>query len=165
LTAEWNCQLWCLLNCLKLRIIWGTSDEGASASFARMCRIRLRASRFVQYRWFWKLCRYFNHELLASCRTRKKYLKNSMSKNKMTFYYQVKLFSECSKRPMLFGWFWSTSARNLRSQLTVAFEVSEFKKYITHKQYNKENQSKQWHAKFTMNFNRNDGPNRFKQFW
>jgi hypothetical protein len=26
-----------------------TSDEGASASFARMCRIRLLASKFVQY--------------------------------------------------------------------------------------------------------------------
>jgi hypothetical protein len=25
------------------------SDEGASASFARMCRIRLLASKFVQY--------------------------------------------------------------------------------------------------------------------
>jgi hypothetical protein len=37
--------------------------------------------------WFWKLCRYFNHELLASCRTRKKCLKNSMSKNKMTFIF------------------------------------------------------------------------------
>jgi hypothetical protein len=31
--------------------------------------------------------RYFNHELLASCRTRKKYLKNSMLKNKMTFIF------------------------------------------------------------------------------
>jgi hypothetical protein len=30
---------------------------------------------------------YFNHELLAPCRTRKKYLKNSMSKNKMTFIF------------------------------------------------------------------------------
>jgi hypothetical protein len=30
------------------RIIWGTSNEGASASFAGMCRIRLRASKFVQ---------------------------------------------------------------------------------------------------------------------
>jgi hypothetical protein len=29
----------------------------------------------------------FNHELLASCRTRKKYLKNSMSKNKLTFNF------------------------------------------------------------------------------
>jgi hypothetical protein len=29
----------------------------------------------------------FNQELLASCRTRKKYLKNSMSKNKMTFNF------------------------------------------------------------------------------
>jgi hypothetical protein len=29
----------------------------------------------------------FNHELLASCRTRKKYLKNSISKNKMTFNF------------------------------------------------------------------------------
>jgi hypothetical protein len=30
--------------------------------------------------WFWKLCKHFNHELLASCRTRKKYLKNSVEK-------------------------------------------------------------------------------------
>jgi hypothetical protein len=30
-------------------IICGTSDEGASASFARMCRIRLLASKLVQY--------------------------------------------------------------------------------------------------------------------
>jgi hypothetical protein len=29
----------------------------------------------------------FNHELLYSCRTRKKYLKNSMSKNKLTFNF------------------------------------------------------------------------------
>jgi hypothetical protein len=29
----------------------------------------------------------FNHELLASCRTRKKYLKNSMSKNKLAFNF------------------------------------------------------------------------------
>jgi hypothetical protein len=29
----------------------------------------------------------FNRELLASCRTRKKYLKNSVSKNKMTFIF------------------------------------------------------------------------------
>jgi hypothetical protein len=29
----------------------------------------------------------FNRELLASCRTRKKYLKNSMSKNKLTFNF------------------------------------------------------------------------------
>jgi hypothetical protein len=41
---------------------------------------------------------------------------------------------------MLFGWFWSTSARNLRSRLTVAFakchfEVSEFKKYFIYYQY------------------------------
>jgi hypothetical protein len=31
------------------RIIRGTSHEGASASFARMCRIRPRASKFVQF--------------------------------------------------------------------------------------------------------------------
>jgi hypothetical protein len=31
----------------------------------------------------------FNHELLASCRTRKKYLKNSMSKNTMTFIFLI----------------------------------------------------------------------------
>jgi hypothetical protein len=40
------------------------------------------------------------------------------------------------KKPMLFGSFWSTSARNLRSRLTVAFakchfEVSEFKKIFS----------------------------------
>jgi hypothetical protein len=34
---------------MKKFIIGGTSDKGASASFARMCRIRLRASRFLQY--------------------------------------------------------------------------------------------------------------------
>jgi hypothetical protein len=31
------------------RIIWGTSDKGASASFARMCRIRLPVSKPVQH--------------------------------------------------------------------------------------------------------------------
>jgi hypothetical protein len=31
------------------RIICGTSHQGPSASFARMCRIRLLASKFVQY--------------------------------------------------------------------------------------------------------------------
>jgi hypothetical protein len=33
------------------------------------------------------LYRYFNHELPAPCRTWKKYLKDSMSKNKMTFIF------------------------------------------------------------------------------
>jgi hypothetical protein len=37
-------------------IIGGTSDEGASALFARMCRIRLLASKFVQYFWKRTLC-------------------------------------------------------------------------------------------------------------
>jgi hypothetical protein len=36
---------------------------------------------------YWNAWQNFNHELLASCRTRKKYLKKSMSKNKMTFFY------------------------------------------------------------------------------
>jgi hypothetical protein len=31
------------------RVIWSTSDEGASVSFARMCRLHLLAWKFVQY--------------------------------------------------------------------------------------------------------------------
>jgi hypothetical protein len=56
----------------------------------------------------------------------------------MFFVNQILLLSSqiifrILKRPMLFEWFWSTSARNLRSRLTVAFakcyfEVNEFKK-------------------------------------
>jgi hypothetical protein len=42
--------------------------------------------------------RYFNHELLASCRTRKKYLKNSMSKNKCHFIWNLKIESLSKKR-------------------------------------------------------------------
>jgi hypothetical protein len=44
---------------------------------------------------YWKLYRYFNHELLASCRTRKKYFKNSVSKNKMTFIFWATIFLNC----------------------------------------------------------------------
>jgi hypothetical protein len=34
---------------ISARKHFSTSDEGASASFARMCQIRLFASKFVQY--------------------------------------------------------------------------------------------------------------------
>jgi hypothetical protein len=38
------------------RIISGTSDEGASASFVRMCQLRFLASKFIQYFFKRTLC-------------------------------------------------------------------------------------------------------------
>jgi hypothetical protein len=128
------------------RIIWGMSDEGASASFARMCRIGT-SSRIEVYTIFLKrtlcliCCIPFVNRWCLSMRL-PKCIKLCINSDLFSLFRNFQLpnwemafgfckpdfiiiksnyiFSECSNRRMLFGWFWSTSARNLRSRLTVA---------------------------------------------
>jgi hypothetical protein len=117
--------------CEKTFFTWGTSDNGASALFARMCRIRqyfLKRTLCLIYRIPFVNRMAVVHalakmsiELIAIIFSLSKFSSSKLEKwrfvNQILLhrYYQVKLFSKCSKRRILFGWFWSTSARNRRS--------------------------------------------------
>jgi hypothetical protein len=90
-----------------------TSDEGASASFARMCRIRLLAWKFVLTRTLCLICRI---PFLSRIALFHALAKVSIELIEIYFhsfeifiilieemvccrtYYQVKLFSECSQK-------------------------------------------------------------------